>query len=223
MQPRIKLNRQNIKDDKLREIARKYGFGDKLLDDKTLLNSRRKLIPDNFKDDVWLFGYGSLIWNPVVKPIEKRNVQIFGYRRKYCLKSEMGRGSKEYPGLVLGLNSGGSTLGQAIKINTTSAPLELDLIWRREMITGAYIPKILKGYTVKGEINMIAFVINKSHENYLCSISEAKTALMISNAQGYLGTACEYLNKTCESLKNLGLRDSYLERLQKRIISSNFS
>jgi cation transport protein ChaC len=223
MQPRIKLNRQNIKDDKLREIARKYGFGDKLLDDKTLLNSRRKLIPDNFKDDVWLFGYGSLIWNPVVKPIEKRNVQIFGYRRKYCLKSEMGRGSKEYPGLVLGLNSGGSTLGQAIKINTTSAPLELDLIWRREMITGAYIPKILKGYTVKGEINMIAFVINKSHENYLCSISEAKTALMISKAQGYLGTACEYLNKTCESLKNLGLRDSYLERLQKRIISSNFS
>ena len=223
MQPRIKLNRQNIKDDKLREIARKYGFGDKLLDDKTLLNSRRKLIPDNFKDDVWLFGYGSLIWNPVVKPIEKRNVQIFGYRRKYCLKSEMGRGSKEYPGLVLGLNSGGSTLGQAIKINTTSAPLELDLIWRREMITGAYIPKILKGYTVKGEINMIAFVINKSHENYLCSISEAKTALMISKAQGYLGTACEYLNKTCESLKNLGLRDSYLERLKKRIISSNFS
>ena len=223
MQPRIKLNRQNIKDDKLREIARKYGFGDKLLDDKTLLNSRRKLIPDNFKDDVWLFGYGSLIWNPVVKPIEKRNVQIFGYRRKYCLKSEMGRGSKEYPGLVLGLNSGGSTLGQAIKINTTSAPLELDLIWRREMITGAYIPKILKGYTVKGKINMIAFVINKSHENYLCSISEAKTALMISKAQGYLGTACEYLNKTCESLKNLGLRDSYLERLQKRIISSNFS
>ena len=223
MQPRIKLNRQNIKDDKLREIARKYGFGDKLLDDKTLLNSRRKLIPDNFKDDVWLFGYGSLIWNPVVKPIEKRNVQIFGYRRKYCLKSEMGRGSKEYPGLVLGLNSGGSTLGQAIKINTTSAPLELDLIWRREMITGAYIPKILKGHTIKGKINMIAFVINKSHENYLCSISEAKTALMISNAQGYLGTACEYLNKTCESLKNLGLRDSYLERLQKRIISSNFS
>ena len=91
------------------------------------------------------------------------------------------------------------------------------------MITGAYIPKILKGYTVKGKIDMIAFVINKSLENYLCSISEAKTALMISKAQGYLGTACEYLNKTCESLKNLGLRDSYLERLQKRIISNNFS
>lgn len=223
MQPTIKLNRQNIKDDKLREIARKHGFGDKLLDDKTLLNSRQQLIPDNFKDDVWLFGYGSLIWNPVVEPIEKRNVKIYGYRRKYCLKSEMGRGSKKYPGLVLGLNAGGSALGQALKINTKSAPLELDLIWRREMITGAYIPKILKGHTVKGKINMIAFVINKSHENYLCSISEAKTALMISKAQGYLGTACEYLNKTCESLKNLGLRDSYLERLKKRIISSNFS
>ena len=223
MQPRIKLNRQNIKDDKLREIARKYGFGDKLLDDKTLLNSRQQLIPDNFKDDVRLFGYGSLIWNPVIEPIEKRNVRIYGYRRKYCLKSEMGRGSKKYPGLVLGLNSGGSTSGQALKINTKSAPDELDLIWRREMITGAYIPKMLKGHTVKGRINMIAFVINRSHENYLYSISEAKTALMISKAQGYLGTACEYLNKTCESLKNLGLRDSYLERLQKRIISSNFS
>ena len=184
MQPTIKLNRQNIKNDKLREIARRHGFGDKRRDDNTLLNSRRQLIPDNFKGDVWLFGYGSLIWNPVVEPIETRNVKIYGYRRKYCLKSEMGRGSKEYPGLVLGLNSGGSTLGQALKINTKSAPLELDLIWRREMITGAYIPKILKGYTLKGKIDMIAFVINKSHENYLCSISEAKTALMISKAQG---------------------------------------
>ena len=223
MQPTIKLNRQNIKDDKLREIARKHGFGDKLLDDKTLLHSRRQLIPDNFKDDVWLFGYGSLIWNPVIEPIEKRNVRIYGYRRKYCLKSEMGRGSKKYPGLVLGLNSGGSTSGQALKINTKSAPDELDLIWRREMITGAYIPKMLKGHTVKGRINMIAFVINRNHENYLYSISEAKTALMISKAQGYLGTACEFLDKTCESLNNIGLHDSYLKRLQKRILSNNFS
>ena len=223
MQPTIKLNRQNIKDDKLRKIARKHGFGDKLLDEKALLNSRRKLIPDNFKDDVWLFGYGSLIWNPVIEPIEKRNVKIYGYRRKYCLKSEMGRGSKDFPGLVLGLNAGGSTLGQALKINKKFAPHELDLIWRREMITGAYIPKILKGHSAKGKINMIVFVINKSHENYLCSISEAKTALIISKAQGYLGTACEYLNKTCESLKNLGIHDSYLERLQKRIISNNFT
>ena len=196
MQPTIKLNRQNIKDDKLRQLARNQGFGDKLLDDEILLNSRRKLVPDNTTSDVWLFAYGSLIWNPVIEPIEKLNVKIYGYRRKYCLKSEIGRGSKDFPGLVLGLNNGGSTLGQALKINTKSAPLELDLIWRREMITGAYIPKILKGHTVKGKINMIAFVINKSHENYLCSISEAKTALMISKAQGYLGTACEYLNKT---------------------------
>ena len=90
------------------------------------------------------------------------------------------------------------------------------------MIMGAYIPKIISGYSEEGKIDMIAFTINKKHENYIGSLSEAETALMISKAQGFLGTATDYLDKTCESLKILNLNDLYLKRLQARIINKNF-
>ena len=222
MQKKIKLNRENIQSDKLRKFVREEGLGEKLLDDETLLKSRRSLIPDNTKKDVWLFGYGSLIWNPVIEPVKKLKVKNFGYRRRYCLKTKIGRGSKKYPGLVLGLESGGSVTGQALKINNEKIFEELDLVWRREMIMGAYIPKLVSGYTEEGKIDMIAFVINKNHENYIGALSEGETALMISKAQGFLGTALEYLDKTCKSLENLNFHDSYLKRIQKRISEKNF-
>ena len=91
------------------------------------------------------------------------------------------------------------------------------------MIMGAYVPKMIKGYTEEGKIKMIAFVINKNHENYIESLSEAETAYMISRAQGFLGTANEYLDKTRESLQNLGLNDNYLKRLHNRIKNKNFT
>ena len=123
---------------------------------------------------------------------------------------------------MLGLTNGGSASGIALKIDSKSALIELDLIWKREMITGAYEPKLIKGYTDKGKVEMIAFIINKMHSNYISSISEAETALMISKAHGFLGTSLEYLEKTCESLNSLGLKDNYLNRLYERINKKNY-
>jgi len=223
MLKQIQLNKKNIQSDKLRTFVREQGLGRKLLDDETLLKSRRSLVPDNTKNDVWLFGYGSLIWNPVIKPVKKLKVKSFGYRRRYCLKTQIGRGSKNFPGLVLGLENGGSVTGEALKVNNKKIYEELELVWRREMIMGAYVPKMITGHTKEGKINMIAFIINKNHENYIASLSEAETAYMISRAQGFLGTAIEYLDKTRESLQKLGLNDNYLERLHNRIKNKNFS
>ena len=222
MLKQIQLNKKNIQSDKLRTFVREQGLGSKLLDDETLLKSRRSLVPDNTKNDVWLFGYGSLIWNPVIKPVKKLKVKSFGYRRRYCLKTHIGRGSKNFPGLVLGLENGGSVTGEALKVNNKKIYEELELVWRREMIMGAYVPKMITGHTKEGKINMIAFIINKNHENYIASLSEAETAYMISRAQGFLGTAIEYLDKTRESLQKLGLNDNYLERLHNRIKNKNF-
>jgi len=220
----IDLNRKNISEDKIRNMLREKGLGNLLLDDKTLLESRRSFIPDNNKinKDVWLFGYGSLIWNPVIEIEETIIAKVFGYHRKFCLKTQIGRGNEENPGLVLGLEKGGSTSGLALKINSLNAASELDLVWRREMITGAYKPVKLLGHTEKGNIEMIVFVINKNHTNYIGKISEDKTASIISNAKGFLGSGKDYLDKTIESLMRLGINDSYLSRLQNRIMQQNF-
>ncbi len=220
----IDLNRKNISEDKIRNMLRKKGLGNLLLDDKTLLESRRSFVPDNKKanKDVWLFGYGSLIWNPVIEIEESRIAKVFGYHRKFCLKTQIGRGSEEKPGLVLGLENGGSTSGLALKVNSLDTASELDLVWRREMITGAYKPVKVFGHTKKGNIEMIVFVINKSHTNYIGKISEAETAYTISSARGFLGSGKDYLDKTVESLVKLGINDSYLSRLQNRIMRQNF-
>ena len=84
-----------------------------ILSDDELLASRRSLIPDDYQGEVWLFGYGSLIWNPVLEIAERQIGRIYGYHRRYCLLTKIGRGTPENPGLILGLDHGGSCTGQA--------------------------------------------------------------------------------------------------------------
>ena len=218
------INRESIKNDQIREYFRNNGYKDLLLDDKSLLESRRRFVPDEslIDNDVWLYGYGSLIWNPMIETCEKRIVKVYGYHRKFCLKTEIGRGTKNRPGLMLALTKGGSSSGIALKVKGCDAASELDLIWRREMITGAYIPTKLTGYTSGGKLDMIAFVINKKHSNYQNKLNEIQTAKILSNAEGFIGSCKEYLDNTINSLKVLGIKDNYLNRLQKNILSKNF-
>ena len=91
--------------------------------------------------DVWLFGYGSLIWNPLIHYVEKQVGTVHGYHRCFCLWSHTGRGTKANPGLMLGLERGGACRGIAFRIAEALAADELEVVWRREMLTGAYAPR----------------------------------------------------------------------------------
>ena len=218
------INRESVKKDQIREFFRKNGYKDFLLSDDDLLKSRRKFVPDEsvFDKDVWIYGFGSLIWNPMVETCEKRNVKVYGFHRKFCLKTDIGRGSKQNPGLMLALKNGGCSSGVALKVRGCDAATELDLLWRREMITGAYIPTRVTGHTEKGKIDMIAFVINKHHFSYENSLTEIETAKMIATAKGFVGTSKEYLENTIQGLKTLGMEDRYLNRVQNFIVENNF-
>ena len=218
------INRESVKKDQIRDFFRKNGYEEFLLSDDDLLKSRRKFVPDEslFDKDIWLYGYGSLIWNPMVETCETRKVKVYGFHRKFCLKTDIGRGSKQNPGLMLALQNGGSSRGIALKVRGCDAATELDLLWRREMITGAYVPTKVTGHTEKGKIDMIAFVINKNHFSYENSLTEKETAKMIAIAKGFVGTSKEYLDNTIKSLKTLGMEDRYLNRLQNYILENNF-
>jgi cation transport protein ChaC len=167
--------------------------------------------------DLYIFGYGSLIWNPAFDYVEKRAALLHGYHRRFCLKMLMGRGTLETPGLMLALDHGGACKGVAFKIAAGEIHTELALLWQREMFGGAYLARWVRLTTSQGPIRALTFIINRKHPRYLPEISVEQTAALISTGCGDLGTCREYLENTIAHLAELGLRDSGLERIARAL------
>jgi cation transport protein ChaC len=165
--------------------------------------------------DVWLFAYGSLIWNPMIHFSEKRIATVHGYHRRFCLWTHLGRGSVETPGLILGLDYGGACRGLVYRISEAEAEAELLLLWQREMITGAYCPRWVPLVTKEGGRGWaIAFLINREHARYAGVVAEDRMVAAIARAKGPLGPCAAYLFDTASHLEALGIRDARLLRLR---------
>src|SRR5262249_8528909 len=140
--PRVSLSRADLERDLLRETVRRVNPELRVLSDAEQEASLREVLDQHEQgSDVWLFGYGSLVWNPIVHHEERRVARLHGFHRSFCLWSHVNRGSLQKPGLVLGLDAGGSCRGVAFRIAGYHAAEELRLLWRREMVLGAYAPR----------------------------------------------------------------------------------
>ena len=166
-------------------------------------------------DHIWIFAYGSLIWNPLFPVAEQRIARIYGYHRSFCLWSRVGRGTRENPGLVLGLDDGGTCAGLVLRIDAAHARDELALLWRREMVTGAYAPTWVRARTPAGAVNAIAFVIDQRSHAYAGRLPEAAIASNIRAAAGLIGPCSEYLQKTAAGLATHGIDDTRVTRLAR--------
>ncbi len=160
-----------------------------------------------------MFGYGSLIWNPAFHYIEKRPALLRGWHRRFCLKLFMGRGSPETPGVMLGLDQGGTCHGVAFRIAAAQVREELGILWQREMYGGAYHARLLALESEGGPIAAVTFVINHDHPRYIKELSLEQTAALIATGCGDLGTCREYLDNTVAHLRELGLDDEGLARI----------
>jgi glutathione-specific gamma-glutamylcyclotransferase len=177
------------------------------------LNASLKVAPPG---DIWVFAYGSLIWNPIFPFAEKRLARIYNFHRSFCLWSRVGRGTRDKPGLVLGLDVGGSCRGVAYRITAQHAREELPLLWRREMVTGAYVPTWVKTRTEQGTVMAIAFVVRRNSHGYAGNMDENEMARHINSATGMLGPCSEYLVNTALGLREVGIHDALLERMMAR-------
>ena len=166
---------------------------------------------------VWVFAFGSLIWNPAFHFAEKRVARIHGFHRQFCLWARAGRGSPERPGLMLSLESGGSCTGVAYRLAEGTESTEMDVLWRREMVTMAYRPVWTVAHTPEGPEPAIAFSANRSHERYIPGLSEGEVAGYLASGAGPMGRCCDYLFDTVEHLRQLGIRDRRLEALETRV------
>ncbi len=163
--------------------------------------------------DVWLFAYGSLIWNPTIAFAERRTGTIRGWHRRFCLSSPVGRGTPEQPGLMLGLDRGGSCRGVAYRVPAEAARDELTVVWRREMVTGAYQPRWVRVAVAEREVPAIAFVVNRAGPNYVGAMPREHVVERLAVAAGRLGSSADYLFETAKALALAAVPDPHLERL----------
>jgi len=168
-------------------------------------------------EDLHVFGYGSLIWNPAFEYVEKRAALLHGWHRRFCLKMFMGRGTREMPGLMLALDHGGACKGVAFRIAHAKIREELGLLWQREMFGGAYNARWVTLKAAGEKIRAVTFVINRRHPRYLPELSVEQTAALIATGCGDLGTCREYLENTIAHLAQLGLTDAGLQRIAKAL------
>ena len=162
--------------------------------------------------EVWLFAYGSLLWNPAIRFEAREPALLRGWRRRYAFWLRMGRGSPERPGLMLGLDRGGSCYGIGYRI-AAPARDELLLVWRREMFGRAYIARWVSIVIRGAPVRAVTFTANRHYDTYVGSLTDEEAATAIATAKGTLGTCAEYLHQTLAHLHEVGLTDRGLERI----------
>lgn len=165
------------------------------------------------KQDLWLFGYGSLIWRPDFDFAERRAAQVRGWHRALKMWSRVNRGSPEVPGLVFGLLSGGSCRGVAFRIPAELALETLGRLWLREMPTGVYDPRWLQCATPGGDVRALAFTLSRKSPNFTGTLSDARYREIFATARGRYGSSLDYAQQTFEELRRHGIHDAALARL----------
>ena len=168
---------------------------------------------------LWVFGYGSLLWNPGFTPVREIKARLHGYHRSFCMLSIHHRGSEEDPGLVLALDAqaGGQCTGVAFEIAADEEETVLAQLRERELISSAYYEATVDLISDDGEtIPALAYIINRDHVQY-CQFDLEKQAQIIAQAVGGRGPNTDYLFNTASHLTELGIKDSEMTWLVDRV------
>jgi glutathione-specific gamma-glutamylcyclotransferase len=170
-------------------------------------------------EPVWLFTYGSLMWSPDFPFAEAAPAVLRGYRRSFCLYSYDYRGTRTQPGLVLGLDRGGSCRGIAFRLAPAALAESIDQIWAREMGGGVYEMRRLPLLLGTGVVAGYAFVMRRAHPDYAGHLALDEAVRLILAGEGSRGSCLDYLESTVRHLDELGLADAPLRRLAARVRS----
>jgi cation transport protein ChaC len=170
--------------------------------------------------DVWVFAYGSLIWNPAFEFAERRTGVVRGWHRSFCLGwAKRFRGSAEHPGLMLALDQGGQADGVAYRLPADAIEANLNGLFRREMLAkpDPMLPIWTDVETVNGSVRAITFVVDREGPYYVSGLSPERTADVLAVAAGHLGSMADYLYQTVKGLQEWQIHDEYLWQLQELV------
>ena len=180
---------------------------------------RRAWLNGRMDQDLWVFGYGSLMWDPALVFSEVRRARVQGFGRSFCLWDEGGRGTVEQPGLMLALDTGEGCEGLVFRVAAADVDAESFILFRREMIADAYKPAWLTLQTAQGPVEALGFVANHGHDRIRPGIPLDRQARMLAVAEGELGTGFDYLTSTQAHLAHMGIDDAYISDLYRRTVA----
>lgn len=168
---------------------------------------------------LWVFGYGSLLWNPGFEPVERRRAVLRDFHRSFCMLSIHHRGTVDQPGLVLALDAapGGQCTGVAFRVAAADEDAVLQYLRERELISSAYYEDTLQVTLEDGvKVPALCYIINRDHEQY-CQFDLETQAQMIARSVGGRGPNPEYLYNTADHLDQMGIKDDDMRWLVGRV------
>jgi glutathione-specific gamma-glutamylcyclotransferase len=173
--------------------------------------------PEGMADGIWIFGYGSLMWDPGFAYLEREPALLAGYHRAFCVYSWTYRGTRERPGLVLGLEPGGSCRGFAYRIAAEAREAIFAYLEKREMTNKTYRQKLLPVALPRGKVLAIAYVVDRAQAQYTGRLPLERLAELVIQGHGERGACADYLANTVRHLDELGIREGRLHMLLKLV------
>jgi cation transport protein ChaC len=175
---------------------------------------------DHADDDLWVFGYGSLIWRPGFEHVERVPARVLGLHRSLCIYSFVHRGTPERPGLVLGLDIGGACRGIAYRVAARYRADTLAYLRAREQATAVYretVRVVWLAGNPERRIDAVCYVVDRGHEQYAGRLSHEQQLHLVRQGHGRSGNNRDYVIETVGALEALGIRDRELHLLAERL------
>jgi cation transport protein ChaC len=172
------------------------------------------------ESDLWVFGYGSLMWRTGFDYLERRQARLLGAHRALCVVSHIHRGTPERPGLVLGLDRGGSCRGVAFRVAAANVSSTLAYLQERELVTKVYKEAVRPIDLLEGASERVpahCFLVDRSHQQYGGKLSLEEQLRLVRQGHGRSGANPEYVMETVKHMRELGIRDPALEWLAERL------
>lgn len=168
-------------------------------------------------DDFWVFGYGSLMWRPDFDFIESRRGVVLGYHRSLCIYSHIYRGTPDRPGLVFGLDRGGSCPGLLFRVAGKNRRRVMEILHEREMNNGVYVPRWLRARLDGGLVDAFGFVARHESAQYAGRLPLPTIVTLIRQGHGSGGSCRDYVANTADHLESLGVTDRPLRAIMRAL------
>ena len=204
--------------DFMRDVSLAQDAGFEFRSDEAREADRIALLQDHPDgEDLWFFGYGSLIWNPAVLIEETRAATLEGFHRAFCLSLVIGHGTPQMPGYMLALEDGGTCRGVIHRIQAEKIDTETCILWRREMLGTGYRSVWAEVQTPQGPQRVLTFIVNRDSPRYVGQPDDETLIAGIARAAGPIGKNADYVFSLCEHLAAHGTPDAQLETLAAQV------